>query len=64
MTDTFGGAMPRRDRQLIEILRLATEGNVERATGLAAEHVLEFPGDADALAALDGRPERAARRQQ
>lgn len=66
MTDTPGsarsspGPAPRRGRQLVEILQLAADGDVERATGLAAEHVLEFPGDAEVLAALDGRPERAA----
>jgi hypothetical protein len=44
--------VPRRERQLVEILLLAVDGDVERAAGLAAEHALEFPDDADAVAVL------------
>jgi hypothetical protein len=36
---------PRRQRQQIQIVQLAVEGDWERASGLAAEHLAEFPGD-------------------
>lgn len=36
---------PRRQRQLAEIVRLAVDGDTDRASGLVAEHLAEFPGD-------------------
>lgn len=36
---------PRRQRQQIQIVRLAVDGDWDRASGLAAEHLAEFPGD-------------------
>jgi hypothetical protein len=36
---------PRRERQLAEIIRTAVDGNTDRASGLIAEHLAEFPGD-------------------
>jgi hypothetical protein len=36
---------PRRERQQVQILRLAISGDNERASGLAAEHLAEFAGD-------------------
>lgn len=44
----------RRDRQLAEIARLAERGHHRRAAGLAAEHVEEFPHDAESLADIVG----------
>jgi hypothetical protein len=43
---------PRRDRQVIEIATLLAAGDRARATGLALEHVVEFPHDADLLTGL------------
>jgi hypothetical protein len=37
--------LPRRQRQQIQIVRLAVDGDWDRASGLAAEHLAEFPGD-------------------
>jgi len=45
-------SISRRERQLVEILVLSSTGNRGRAAGLAAEHVLEHPADAPALAAI------------
>jgi len=45
-------SISRRERQLVEILVLSAGGNRDRAAGLAAEHVLEHPTDAPALAAI------------
>ena len=45
-------SISRRERQLVEILVLSASGNRDRAAGLAAEHVLEHPADAPALAAI------------
>ena len=39
-------ARPRRERQLVQIVRLAVDGDTDRASGLIAEHLAEFPGDA------------------
>jgi hypothetical protein len=36
---------PRRERQLAQIVQLAVDGNTDRASGLTAEHLAEFPGD-------------------
>ncbi len=36
---------PRRERQLAEIVQLAVYGNTDRASGLIAEHLAEFPAD-------------------
>jgi hypothetical protein len=36
---------PRRERQQVQIVRLAIGGDWERASGLAAEHLAEFAGD-------------------
>lgn len=36
---------PRRERQLAEIVQLAIDGDADRASGLSAEHLAEFPGD-------------------
>jgi hypothetical protein len=37
---------PRRERQLVQIVQLAVDGDTTRASGLIAEHLAEFPGDA------------------
>jgi hypothetical protein len=42
-------AISRRERQLVEVLLLVIDGDRERATGLAAEHIDEFDEDRDAL---------------
>jgi hypothetical protein len=42
----------RRDRQIVEIAALVVAGHRERAAGLAMEHRVEFPADADVLARL------------
>ena len=42
-------AITRRERQLVEVLLLVIDGDRERATGLAAEHIDEFDEDRDAL---------------
>ena len=51
---TTGGdpspAPTRRQRQLAQIAELLDRGDRARAAGLALEHVMEFPADADALA--------------
>ena len=39
----------RRERQLVEIAALVVTGDRDRAAGLALEHVVEFPGDAELL---------------
>ena len=43
-------ATARRERQLVEIATLVVTGEAARATGLALEHTVEFPQDADLLA--------------
>ena len=43
-------ANARRERQLVEIAALVVAGDSGRATGLAREHVVEFPDDAELLA--------------
>jgi hypothetical protein len=43
-------ATARRERQLVEIAALIVAGDLERAGGLALEHVVEFPDDAELLA--------------
>ena len=45
-------SISRRERQLVEILVMSSNGDRGRAAGLAAEHVLEYPADARALAAI------------
>jgi hypothetical protein len=39
----------RRERQVVEIAALAVAGHRERAAGLALEHLVEFPDDAELL---------------
>lgn len=36
---------PRRERQLAQIVALAVDGHIGRASGLTAEHLAEFPDD-------------------
>jgi len=36
---------PRRERQQVQVVHLAVTGDLDRASGLAAEHLAEFPGD-------------------
>jgi hypothetical protein len=53
--------LSRRERQLVEILLLAVDGEDTRAAGLAVEHTREFPVDAEALTIVTrwaGTPER------
>jgi hypothetical protein len=40
----------RRERQIVEIVALALAGNSQRAAGLALEHAVAFPDDAELLA--------------
>lgn len=40
----------RRERQVVEIAALGVAGEVDRAVGLALEHTVEFPSDAELLA--------------
>jgi hypothetical protein len=40
----------RRERQLVEIAALVVTGDRDRAGGLALEHVVQFPDDAELLA--------------
>jgi hypothetical protein len=35
----------RRERQLVQIVQLTVNGDTGRASGLAAEHLAEFPDD-------------------
>ena len=53
----------RRERQLVEIATLVVTGNTDRAGGLALEHVVEFPDDAELLARVSpsGRHEPSNR---
>ena len=44
----------RRERQLGEIATLVAEGATDRATGLALEHLAEFPDDAELLGRMTG----------
>jgi hypothetical protein len=43
-------ATARRERQLVEIAALVVTGEKARAAGLALEHIVEFPEDAELLA--------------
>jgi hypothetical protein len=43
-------ATARRERQLVEIAALVVNGDSVRAAGLALEHIVEFPEDAELLA--------------
>ena len=43
-------ATARRERQLVEIAALVITGDIDRAGGLALEHVVQFPDDAELLA--------------
>src|SRR3954464_11706527 len=45
--------IPRRERQLVEILLLSVDGHRRRAAAPAAEHVDEFPDDGVALTVVD-----------
>jgi hypothetical protein len=47
---TQTGATARRERQLVEIAGLIVTGDRRRAAGLALEHVVAFPEDAELLA--------------
>ena len=42
----------RRERQLVEIAALVVTGDIDRAGGLAFEHVVQFPDDAELLARI------------
>ena len=42
-----GRPSTRRDRQLLQIAALITAGDTQRAAGLALEHAVAFPADAD-----------------
>jgi hypothetical protein len=42
----------RRERQLAEIAALVASGDRDRASGLACEHLADFPADAELLALL------------
>jgi hypothetical protein len=42
---TAARQQPRGQRQQIQIVQLALDGEWDRASGLAAEHLAEFPGD-------------------
>ena len=50
-----GRSRTRRDRQLLQIAALIVAGDMQRAAGLALEHVAAFPHDADVAIGLDGR---------
>lgn len=43
-------ATARRERQVVEIAALVVAGDRDRAVGLALEHTVEFPEDAELLA--------------
>jgi hypothetical protein len=43
-------ATARRERQIVEIAALVVTGDRDRAVGLALEHTVEFPEDAEMLA--------------
>jgi hypothetical protein len=51
----LGRSRTRRDRQLLQIAALIVAGDMQRAAGLALEHVAAFPHDADVAAGLDGK---------
>jgi hypothetical protein len=36
---------PRKERQQVQVVALAVTGDLDRASGLAAEHLAGFPGD-------------------
>ena len=40
----------RRERQLVEIAALIVTGDIDRAGGLALEHVAQFPDDGELIA--------------
>ena len=45
-------ATARRERQVVEIAALIVAGDRSRAAGLALEHTMEFPDDAELLACV------------
>ncbi len=45
-------SIARRERQVVEIAALVVAGDRGRAAGLALEHTVEFPGDAELLASV------------
>ena len=45
-------ATARRERQIVEIAALVIANDDARAAGLALEHTVEFPDDADLLARI------------
>jgi hypothetical protein len=45
-------ATARRERQLVEIVALVVTGDMDRAGGLALEHLVEFPDDEELLACV------------
>lgn len=47
----------RRERQVVEIAALVVAGDRARAAGLALEHTIEFPEDAELLARVAQRPD-------
>jgi hypothetical protein len=44
----------RRDRQIVQIAALVVHEQRERAAGLALEHAMEFPDDAELVARVAG----------
>jgi hypothetical protein len=48
-------ATARRERQIVEIAAVVVAGEHERAVGLALEHAVEFPDDAELLDRLAHR---------
>jgi hypothetical protein len=55
-------ATARRERHLVEIAALIVTGDTDRAGGLALEHIVQFPDDAELLArvAATATPEPSA----
>jgi hypothetical protein len=53
-------ATARRERQVVEIAALVVAGDQLRAAGLALEHTVEFPDDAELLASVAGGRARPA----
>jgi hypothetical protein len=47
-------ATARRERQVVEIAALVVAGDRSRAEGLALEHAVEYPDDAELLARVAG----------
>jgi hypothetical protein len=46
--------LTRRERQHLDVVAAVLAGDTDRATGLAAEHLLEFPGDRLVAALAEG----------